>query len=54
MRGTDWQRQGQALSSGTDWQDVNLNACGGQYSNAIGGTQWQDDGFGGTTWQDEL
>lgn len=28
MRGTDWQRQGQALASGTDWQDVNLNACG--------------------------
>ena len=28
-RGTDWQRSGQALSSGTDWQDVNLNACGG-------------------------
>jgi hypothetical protein len=54
MRGTDWQRQGQALSSGTDWQDVNLNACGGQYSNAIGGTQWQDDDFEGTTWQDEL
>ena len=28
MNGTDWQRNGQALSSGTNWQDVNLNACG--------------------------
>ena len=26
--GTDWQRNGQALNSGTNWQDVNLNACG--------------------------
>jgi hypothetical protein len=28
MQGTDWQRSGQALNSGTNWQDVNSNACG--------------------------
>jgi hypothetical protein len=28
MNGTNWQRNGQALNSGTNWQDVNLNACG--------------------------
>ena len=28
MSGTDWQMKGQALNSGTDWQDANMNACG--------------------------
>ena len=28
MQGTNWQRTGQALNSGTNWQDVNSNACG--------------------------
>ena len=28
MQGTDWQRSGQALSSGTNWQDASMNASG--------------------------
>ena len=28
MQGTDWQRTGQALNTGTEWQDVNMNASG--------------------------
>jgi len=28
MSGTEWQMRGQALNSGTKWQDDNMNACG--------------------------